>query len=203
MCRSCHTHSFNEIWTSRRLAKPSKSSDWLSRHPRLPWRSTTTMPLLPNCRISAPPERAARNSAASNSHPVTGDNNCRLTAAGIADTAAARHQSGRCCSPSTSPSTGTRRTSNRVRSDCGKAPRNGAYPPVRPGCSPRPCLCTRCRRCSWRDDAVCHRHRRSSSAAVEAAVAAARCCGRCCSYIGTGWRGCRCPKMTMVMPSRF
>lgn len=121
----------------RRKAKLSKSWDQSSRLPpgHLPWWSTTTMPLRPGCRISGHPEKGVRNSAASSSRPAVGDSNCRRTAA--ADIAGTdRRPAGRCCSPSTNRTgtRSTRRRSNRVRSDCGKAPSYGAYPPVRPGC---------------------------------------------------------------------
>lgn len=164
------------------------------------------MPPPPDCRISAHPGNVARCSAASNSRPAVAGNNYWLcAAAGSADTD--RHpKSGRCCSPSTSrTATSTRTRSIRVRSGCDKAPHDGAYPPVRPGCSPRPCLYTRCHRCSSPDGDASrfHRGHRSSSAAAEAAAVVASCSARCCSCIGTGWRGCRCPRMTTGMPSRF
>lgn len=156
------------------------------------------MPPRPGCRISAHPGKGARSSAASSSRPAAGDSNCRRIAA---DTAGTDRPTERCCSQNTSRTgtTSTRRRSNRVRWDCGKAPNDGAYPPVRPGCWPRPNLCTRCRRCSSPADAVYRR--RSTSAAAEAAAAAASCCGRCCSC--TGWRGSRCPRTMTVTPSRF
>jgi len=148
------------------------------------------MPPRPDCRISARPGRVARCSAASNSRPVAADSSCRwFAAAGSAGTDR-RSRSGRCCSPSTSRTAtmSTRTRSSHARSGCGKAPRDGAYPPVRPGCSPRPCLCTRCRRCSSPDGDACHcrQGHRSSSAAAEAAVVAASCYARCRSCIGTG-----------------
>lgn len=159
------------------------------------------MPLRPGCRISGHPEKGVRNSAASSSRPAVGDSNCRRTAA--ADIAGTdRRPAGRCCSPSTNRTgtRSTRRRSNRVRSDCGKAPSYGAYPPVRPGCWPRLSLCTRCHRCSSLADAV---YRRSTSAAAVAAAAAVSCCGRCCSCIGIGWRGFRCLRTMTVTLSRF
>lgn len=169
----------------------------------LPWWNTTTPPR-PDCRISAHPGREVPSSAASNSHPVAAGSSCHRRI--VADTTVGtdRCSSARCCSPNTSrtETTSTRRRSSRARSDCGKAPNDGAYPPVRRECSPRPSSCTRCRLCSSRDDAVC-RFRRSSSAAVEVAAVVANCCARCCSYIGTDWRGCRCPKTTTATPSRF
>jgi len=148
------------------------------------------MPPRPDCRISVRLERVARCFAASSNRLVTADSSCHwFAAAGSAGTDR-RSRSRRCCSPSTSHTvtTSTRMRSSRARSGYGKAPRDGAYPPVRPGCSPRPCLCIRCRRCSSLDDDVCHSRQghRSSSAAAEAAVVAVSCYARCCSYIGTG-----------------
>lgn len=159
-----------------------------------------TMLLRPDCRISAPPGKEVRNSAASNSRPAA-DSNCRRTAA---DTVGTDHRSAtRCCSRNTShtETRSTKRRSNRVRSDCGKAPNVGAYPPVRPGCWPQPSLCTRCHRCSSPVDAVYRC--RSTSAAAEAAAVAVSCCGHCCSCIGIGWRGSQCLRTTTVTPSRF
>lgn len=195
--------SLNELL--QRPTKPGKSWDWTWRSPPrrlLPWRSTWTTLLRLGCRISAHPGTAARNSAASNSRPAVAGNNCRRTAADTADTAD-RRQLGRCCSPSTSRTArkSTTRRSSRAHSGCDKAPNGGAYPPVRPGCSPRPCLCTRCRRYSSRDGAAYHRQPSSAAAAV--AAVAANCCARCCSCTGTGWRGFRCPRTTTAMPSRF
>jgi len=159
------------------------------------------MPLRPDCRISAHLGMGVRNSAASSNRPAVADNNCRRTAVDTAGTD--RRPLERCCSLSMSRTgtTSTRRRSNRVRSDCGKAPNDGAYPPVRPGYWPRLSLCTRCRRCSLPADAVYRC--RLTSVAAEAAAAAASCCERCCSCIGIGWRGSRCPRMMTVTLSRF
>jgi len=92
------------------------------------------MPLQPDYRISAHLGKGVRNFVVNNSHPAAVDSNCHLIAA---DTGGIDPRPpGHCCSPSTSRTemTSTRKRSNRVRSDCGKAPSDGAYPPVRPGC---------------------------------------------------------------------
>lgn len=92
------------------------------------------MPLQPDYRISAHLGKGVQNSAVNSNRPVIADSNCHLTAADTAGTD--RRLPGRCCSPNTSriETTSTKKRSNRVRLDCGKAPSDGAYPPVRPGC---------------------------------------------------------------------